>query len=241
MHDHLVEFYETEALLVESVRDFAVPALQDGNPVVLVATPAHSAAFIHALEDLGLNIPLARERGLFVVLDAAKTLDRIMVDGNPDAARFNKVIGELVASTGRQAPNLRIYGEMVALLWDEGKEPAAIQLENFWNDLAHTHSFSLLCAYPLACLDWAPGSAGFDGICSTHSSVRMRFAAAQPDPGPKDSEGDAYSRLQGLGTDLTALKDVIRNATQMGRLADNTKTVSRSDPSNMVFDLTAHL
>lgn len=237
MHDHLVEFYETEALLVESVRDFAAPALRAGDPVLLVATPAHSAAFIHALEARGLNIQLAREQGLLIVLDAVETLDKISVDSFPDSARFDSVIGGLVASTGRPPHKLRIYGEMVALLWDGGNKLAALHLERLWNDLSDTHSFALLCSYPLAGLDWGPGSRGFDGICSAHSSVRMRFDAPQPDPASRPAESE-FSRLHGLGTDLTAIKDVIRNATQMGRLAENKKSVSRSGLSNLDFDLT---
>lgn len=237
MHDHLVEFYETDALLVESVRDFFVPAVQDGDPVILVATPAHRAAFIEALEARGLDINRARRQGLFVDLDASETLGRFMVDGYPDASLFDQVVGGLVSSTGRQSRKLRIYGEMVALLWDEGNEAAALHLENLWNHLSDVHAFTLLCAYPLSCLDWGPGSDGFKSICSTHSSVRMRFAAPQPQSRSVEPQ-DQFSRLQGMGSDLSALKDVIRNASQMGRLAENPKTVSRPGPTSLDFDLT---
>src|ERR1043166_5358939 len=42
------------------------------------------------------------------------------------------------------------FGEMVALLWAEGKRDATIRLEEFWNELAEKYTFDLLCGYPIA-------------------------------------------------------------------------------------------
>ncbi len=227
MHDHLVEFYEAEDLLVECVRDFFIPAMQAGEPVILVATPAHRAAFITVLEAGGQDIDTARRNNLFVDLDAAETLARFMVDGLPDPELFVQVVGALVRSTGHGSSGLRIYGEMVALLWAEANQEAALRLETLWNKLSIHQPFTLLCAYPLSSIEWAPDSVGFRRICSTHSSVRVRFTdpltrAEAVEPAPADQ----FARLQGMGSDLTALKEVIRNANQMGRLAENTKTFS---------------
>src|ERR1051325_3166441 len=65
-----------------------------------------------------------------------------------------EVIGELLdraaASAQHRSFPIAAYGEMVALLWSEGKREAAVRLEQLWNDLYSTHSFSLLCAYPLS-------------------------------------------------------------------------------------------
>lgn len=241
MHDHLVEFYETDSLLVESVRNFFLPALTAGDPVILVATPAHRAGFITALESCGVDIEEARRRGQFVDLDAAGVLSRFMVDGLPDPSLFAEVVEGIVVSTGRSNPRLRIYGEMVALLWDEGNRNAALVLENLWNDLSERRQFTLLCAYPLTSIDWGPNTELFRGICSSHSEVKVRFTAPQaqaPAPEPFYAGHDEFARVEGLGFELTALKEVIRNANQMGRLAENVKTVSRSGPSALDYNLT---
>jgi hypothetical protein len=241
MHDHLVEFYETESLLVESVRNFFRPALAAGDPVLLVATPAHRAAFITALEACGIDVKESRRRGLFVDLDAADTLNRFLVDRVPDPSLFAEVVEGVVASAGNGNPRMRIYGEMVALLWDEGNREAALALEDLWNDLSDRRQFILLCAYPLTSIDWGPNSELFRGICSSHSEVKVRFSAPQaqnPAPEPLDSGRDEFARVAGLGFELTALKEVIRNANQMGRLAENMKTVGRSGPSSLDYNLT---
>jgi len=45
---------------------------------------------------------------------------------------------------------VRIFGEMVAILWGRGLFTATIRLEQLWNDLGSRFSFSLFCAYPLS-------------------------------------------------------------------------------------------
>jgi signal transduction histidine kinase len=60
---------------------------------------------------------------------------------------------------------------MVALLWAEGNFEAAIQLEQLWNEIAQTHSFSLRCAYPLAGFGDDSHAEPFLKICTEHSAV----------------------------------------------------------------------
>src|SRR6201993_3840250 len=43
---------------------------------------------------------------------------------------------------------VRVFGEMVSLLWDAGLIDAAIEVEAMWNELGAQYQFSLLCAYP---------------------------------------------------------------------------------------------
>jgi len=47
----------------------------------------------------------------------------------------------------------KMWGEMVARLWAKGTPQDDIRVEQFWNDLAQRHSFSLLCAYPITGFD----------------------------------------------------------------------------------------
>ncbi len=66
---------------------------------------------------------------------------------------------------------VRIFGEMVALLWDAGQAGAALEVEAMWNELAAQFSFSLLCAYPL----WSvtgPGQVDqVTEVCRAHTAV----------------------------------------------------------------------
>lgn len=239
MHNHLVEFYESDALLVESVGDFLTPALEQGEAVIVVATEAHRVSFADALAERGVELEAARQQGRLVELDAGETLGRFVVESVPDENMFDAVVGRLVRRTGARSPNLRVYGEMVAVMWDRGNAAGALQLEQLWNRLSEEQPFTLMCAYPLATVE--VGSGGFRGICVTHSNVRLRFSAPPPRPEPAGADSrDGMAGLQGLGSELSALKEVIRNASQMGRLAGSRKTVTASPTGGLDCEISPH-
>ena len=43
---------------------------------------------------------------------------------------------------------IRVYGEMVGLLWRRNQTGPALALESLWNDLGRREQFSLFCSYP---------------------------------------------------------------------------------------------
>lgn len=169
-HDHLVEFYETTAFLVGTVADFLVPALRAGHAGVVVATAEHCDAFAAAIRAEGIDLDAAIADGRYQQFDAAQLLSAFMVGGAPDEARFTEAVGTVLdrASAGGRA--VKVYGEMVALLWADGDVTATIAVEDLWNDLASSRSFSLLCAYPMQGFD-DDARAAFKHICMQHSGV----------------------------------------------------------------------
>ena len=64
---------------------------------------------------------------------------------------------------------MRVYGEMVDLLWNTGRADAALALEVLWNELAAQHAFSLLCGYSVG--NFYKQTSQFDEICGQHSHV----------------------------------------------------------------------
>src|SRR6202023_3414571 len=99
----------------------------------------------------------AAAQGRYITLDASDTLPRIMENGAVDESRFNAIIGGLLSQAKRVTDGedcrIAVFGELVALLWAEGKPQEAIRVEQLWNDLAKTYSFALLCAYPITGFD----------------------------------------------------------------------------------------
>jgi formate-dependent nitrite reductase cytochrome c552 subunit len=95
-------------------------------------------------------VELQRSNDL-VLLDAQDTLSLFMSDGKPDAQAFESSMREVIKRVchGRPKCTVRIFGQMVDLLWQDGKHDAAIRLEMLWNQLANTHAFSLLCGYAM--------------------------------------------------------------------------------------------
>jgi diguanylate cyclase (GGDEF)-like protein len=170
-HGHLVEFYETEAFVVDTVCRFLAPALREGDSAVVVATAAHRDAFERALEHVGIDVAAAVRDGRYIALEARDVLARFMVGGSPDATRFEQTIGAVMDCAAAGGRRMRVYGEMVALLWEDGDIASALAVEDLWNDLGEVRTFELLCAYPMRAFD-DPGSAeAFKRICDQHSEV----------------------------------------------------------------------
>ena len=170
---HGVEFYAYDAQIIERVARFVAPALEGGSEVaIVIATEKHRNELESELGARGIDVSGAAREHRYVALDAATTLSKFIVDGQPDAARFAEVIGGTIAKAqdACKCEHVRAYGEMVALLWLAGRPDAALAVEKMWNDLARTHSFTLLCGYPIAAFD--PSQAEQIGeIGKTHSQV----------------------------------------------------------------------
>jgi len=170
-HDHLVEFYETQAFLVHTVCGFLAPSLDDGDTAIVIATPAHRAAFESALDEAGIDVQAAVREGRYVALDARDVLARFMVGGSPDPTRFALTINAAMDLASYGGRKIRAYGEMVALLWDDGDIASALALEDLWNDLGDRRAFELLCAYPMSAFEDPDSAAAFHRVCEQHTSV----------------------------------------------------------------------
>lgn len=170
-HRHLVEFYESDESLVDSVVQFLTPALEAGEAAIVVATRQHRHRFEAALAARGLDVTAPHQRSQLISLDAAQTLAAFMLDGAPDPARFRTVVGGLIERVTESGRAVRIYGEMVALLWEAGNIAGAVALEDLWNELADSRPFSLFCAYPISVFKGEESTAAFRTVCEQHSAV----------------------------------------------------------------------
>ena len=174
-HTHSVQFYSDDPFLIDALSRFMGAALGAGDAGIVIATEAHRSQLAERLSARGVDVNLAVEQGRYVALDAAQTLAQFMVNGFPDPERFAQVIGGVISrakvATGMSQTRASLFGEMVALLWGEGKTEAALRLEQLWNQIAQSHSFSLVCAYPLAHFYRADHSEEFLKVCAEHSAV----------------------------------------------------------------------
>ena len=170
---HVVRYYEDDAALVSEVGQLVMAGLATGEPAVIIATPTHRDGLERRLKAQKIDVADAHRTGRYVPLDAAETLARITSDGWPDPVRFGEIIGGTVARAAAIARSARVraFGEMVALLWADGRRDAAIRLEELWNDLAKSHSFSLVCAYPIAAFGTHTDSGPFTTVSALHTEV----------------------------------------------------------------------
>jgi MEDS: MEthanogen/methylotroph, DcmR Sensory domain/Histidine kinase-like ATPase domain len=169
-HDHAVNFYDDDAEWVDRVAAFVVDGLALGERVIVVATAKHLALLEGSLPRVGLDPLEARTTGRLLTLDAQETLSSFMSDGVPNAPQLVSSVGSLIDGVTGDGSPVRIFGEMVALLWHHGDVAAAIELESLWNDLARDRHFSLMCAYALSVVGEASLD-DLDRVCEMHSSL----------------------------------------------------------------------
>jgi hypothetical protein len=170
---HGVQIYADVDDLARSVAAFLAAGFDVGEPGLVVATPEQLERFQAALDAAGWYAPQLRSRGLLHIEDADALLERILVDGYPSAAAVETVIGGLLDELAERFPKrtTRVFGEMVDLLCARGEAEAAISLEELWNSLAWSRSFSLLCGYHLDVFDRDAQAATLPEVCRTHSHV----------------------------------------------------------------------
>ena len=184
--DHRVQFYDSDDFLALTVANFLEEGIRGGQPLVVIATENHRTSFASRLKMKGHDVDRVSASGQLMLLDARDTLEKFMVGAVPDADRFKTVIGTALQSArqlGGGNAVLRLYGEMVDLLWRDGNTEGALQLEQLWNDIAHTYEFSLLCAYAMGNFYRSTDAEHFQAVCHhhTHVSPTERYVSNAPD------------------------------------------------------------
>lgn len=171
-HHHAVQFYENDSSLFTTVAGFLSQGLVEEHPAIIIATAEHTAAILEHLSGRLIDVEKARELGELVVLDAHRTLALFMVGDKPDPVRFETSVGRVIGDLLKGRSNrtlIRAYGEMVDVLWKDGREEAAIQLELLWNGLAGRHGFALLCGYAMG--NFFKQTERLEEVCRHHTQV----------------------------------------------------------------------
>lgn len=168
---HVVKFYEDDAELVAAAGPYLAAAIHADGVALMIATEPHRRSFESALEAHGVDVDSAKAAGRLLALDAATTMSQFRAGGGIDHNAFHEVIGGVLRSAAGAGRPVRAYGEMVALLWDDGDALGAIELEKLWHELGRELPFTLVCSYPTASVAAAGQTRALAQVCRLHSSV----------------------------------------------------------------------
>jgi PAS domain S-box-containing protein len=222
--DHFVQFYERDEFLVSSVGRYVLDGLVMDGSAIVIGTPEHRDGIASHLKAAGIDLDSLIESGRYVPLDARETLNLLLVDGVPNRERFDRHVGALVAKLTAGSRRLCAFGEMVALLWAEGKTEAAMQLEEFWNALGERHTFSLFCAYPIKGFASSSSRQPFLHVCQAHS----RVLPAEGYSDPAMSDGDRLRVISELQQKAATLESEIAERKQAEALLRRREAELRS-------------
>jgi hypothetical protein len=169
--EHVVLFYRDQEELAGWVSEYLLPAIAGDGVAIVLATPDHRKSIERRLGRAAVDVAAARAGGSYVALDARETISLFMVADSPDPARFWQAIAPVLEQAAKAGQPVRVFGEMVALLWDMGLVNAAIEVEAMWNELAGQFTFSLLCAYPAQSHSCAHHLDALTEVCRAHAEV----------------------------------------------------------------------
>lgn len=196
---HIVQLYRDKVFFAEAVSRFVGEGLRQSECVIVMASDAHWVSVSKRLEQAGVDLGRALQQGQIQAREAGSALAGFMEDGMPQWNPFRKEIGGAIAQGIRSHGRVRVFGEMVDILWRDGRREAAIRLEEFWNRLGREQQFSLLCAYFLDNLDRSIYGGPLECICRSHSHL-----IPTPDSARLDAAvGEAA--LQVLGKPLASM------------------------------------
>jgi hypothetical protein len=196
---HAIQFYSGDGFVLDSLSRFVSTALEAGDSCLVLATQAHLEGLAERLKARGVDTDLAVKKQRYVTVDAVQLLAQLMVNGKLDKTRFDDFIRDvflpLKATAQGKVQRVAACGEVVGLLWADGKAEAAIELERLWNDVAKQGSYYLRCFYQIASFSDAGQNELFLKLCAEHADViplesQLRDLAARA----KEFESPPYGK-----------------------------------------------
>jgi hypothetical protein len=166
---HRLQLFDTPESLGESVASFLLEGYMEGEHLLIVAKPRHRDAVLAALRRHGCFPPDGDGDQRLVALDAADVLRHITKNGELKRDLFHRTIKPIVDTLAGTSRRLRIYGELVEVLAEEGNLAGAAALEEMWNELSLEAPFTLMCGYSSAHFAHAHAAPWLKELCAAHS------------------------------------------------------------------------
>jgi signal transduction histidine kinase len=182
---HSVRFFTDDAYPAARIADFVEECRDRCEPALLFATPEHETLITSALEQRGIDVPLARDARLLAFVDAGKAASSLVERGRANRAAFDDLVSSSVGDALTRFGRAGAYGEVVDVLARSGDLKGALELEELWSELVRESPVRLLCGYSFHAFVGAGSVEDFSRVCGEHSEVEA----------PKDSPGSDASRL----------------------------------------------
>ena len=166
-----MQFYDRDEELAAGAGDYLADAIAEGGAAVIVASSGRCSMFEARLAAGGVDVAAARRGGSLICLDAGQLAQLLTGTGRVDRAAIDAQIRPAILAAGEAPGPVRVYGEVVALLWAAGHVNAALELEGFWNELGREIPFSLYCGYPRQTVESSQHHGAVSEVCRLHTEV----------------------------------------------------------------------
>ena len=168
--EHVIQLFDAARSRAEAAARFIAEGWETGDRVVVIAKPAHWELIADDLERRGCPARSAAP-ARFQYIDAHAVLRRMRKRGIFVRHAARDLVEEMVKEAVAPGRPLRVYGEAVDILAEEGSFNEACDLEQAWNTALRGHAARLFCAYTAAHFA-DPRQAGWlKSICAHHAHI----------------------------------------------------------------------
>jgi CheY-like chemotaxis protein len=197
---HAVQFYDNEQFVQHAIAEFFTQGARPGDPLILVSRPRtfKAVAALLASGRYGSAINVA-DRILF--FDAEASLPQIMEGESLDLVRAERLLKQILSQScpSHAQGTVRLYGEVVDILCQDGHYAAALQFEGLASTLfALQPQLSILCGYAIERFKDDANAIRLRAVCQQHTQVLPaesfthlddRMLATQPPPRTRTVDG----------------------------------------------------
>lgn len=168
---HFAQFHNTPDSLTDAAVTFLEAGLRAGNSVLLITPAARVEQLFDRLASGKFHPKSLSDSGQLAVMDSAPIIDQFVNSSEVEWARFRGLLGPVLSRLRPYGRGTRIYGEITNVLWHAGEVDAAVRLEDLWNALAGSYSFSLFCGFTMDVRCEHAYVAPLEELGRTHSDI----------------------------------------------------------------------
>ena len=171
--NHVVQFYDSEPFLHRAIAAFFTRGAGDDDPCVMIS---RRRTFEAVRDDLiASREAVARTAAdLMRFVDAESRAAEFAKGDLIDRQHLQRQVAHLVEDVCRHSGEgaVRVYGDTVDLLCEQGLYATAVAAEELWDvAAAERPRMSTLCGYAIDRFDNEPGASHFRAICRHHTRV----------------------------------------------------------------------
>lgn len=172
--NHTVKICFTQSYQVDSVARFIKDGLRNGEAIFVIAKPALRKILKLKMDTLSFDGQPLQDPDQISFSDAEFLLSCIRPDKDIKERTFQQIVVAPIINAQSEYNKVRVFDEMVDILWKQGQHDMAIQLKGYWKNLTNTRELSFLCTYSL-------GQADNDLIDQRMSETMLNVSAAACD------------------------------------------------------------
>lgn len=179
---HFLEFHRPGDLRAgQNAGRFLAGALREGGVAVAIAGARCAKGMIAELGRMGFDPVTAMQRERFVLFESAEMLSRFHSRHGISVEQFDRAVGAAMrkAAERANAAPLRVFGDMVGVLWQRERRDAAVELESLWNALQQELGFEMYCAYPVDVFGSEFSEDALDGVLEAHTHLSPSLRSAE--------------------------------------------------------------